>query len=101
MPSSGCRPPHCSARCRRSSLPRALRGFRATVEDWGEYDCAGAIAWLQGRFPGAEIVGIAHSIGALLVGGAANAMQQAQLVLIGGHTAYYGDYDERYRLPMT
>jgi len=83
------------------SRPRALRGFRATVEDWAEYDCAGAIAWLQERFPGAQIVGIAHSIGALLAGGAANATHQAQLVLIGGHTAYYGDYDERYRLPMT
>lgn len=83
------------------SRPRALRGFRATVEDWAEYDCAGAIAWLHRRFPTAEMVGIAHSIGALLVGGARNAGQQAQLVLIGGHTAYCGDYRERYRLPMT
>lgn len=83
------------------SRPRVLRGFRATVEDWAEYDCTGAIAWLQQRFPGASIVGIAHSIGALLVGGARNARQQAQLVLVGGHTAYCGDYRERYRVPMT
>ena len=83
------------------SRPRALRGFRATVEDWAEYDCTGAIAWLEERFPGTPILGIAHSIGALLVGGARNAPHQAQLVLIGGHTAYYGDYNERYRLPMT
>ena len=82
------------------SRPRALRGFRAAVEDWSEYDCAGAIAWLRERFAAADIIGIAHSIGALLVGGAANAMQQSQLVLIGGHTAYYGDYLKRYRLPM-
>jgi predicted alpha/beta hydrolase len=83
------------------SRPRSLRGFRATVEDWAEYDCTGAIAWLQGRFPGAPIVGMAHSIGALLVGGARNAAQQAYLVLIGGHTAYCGDYNQRYRFPMT
>jgi predicted alpha/beta hydrolase len=83
------------------SRPRALRGFSATVEDWAEFDCTAGIAWLQQRFPGAEIVGIAHSIGALLAGGARNAPQQAQLVLIGGHTAYCGDYRERYRLPMT
>ena len=83
------------------SRPKALRGFRATVEDWAEYDCTGAIAWLRERFPPAQIVGIAHSIGALLVGGARNATHQAQLVLIGGHTAYCGDYGERYRLPMT
>jgi predicted alpha/beta hydrolase len=83
------------------SRPRALRGFQATVEDWAEYDCTGAIAWLHRRYPDAAIVGIAHSIGALLVGGARNASLQAQLVLIGGHTAYCGDYRERYRLPMT
>jgi predicted alpha/beta hydrolase len=83
------------------SRPRALRGFRATIEDWAEYDCGGAIAWLRERYPRAEIVGIAHSIGALLVGGAHNSAQQARLVLIGGHTGYYGDYHPRYRLPMT
>jgi predicted alpha/beta hydrolase len=83
------------------SRPRALRGFRATIEDWAEYDCGGAIAWLRERYPRAEIVGIAHSIGALLVGGAHNSAQQARLVLIGGHTGYYGDYHSRYRLPMT
>ena len=83
------------------SRPRGLRGFRATVEDWAEYDCAGAIGWLHERFPAAQIIGIAHSIGALLVGGARNAGQQAQLFFIGGHTAYCGDYRERYRVPMT
>jgi predicted alpha/beta hydrolase len=83
------------------SRPAALRGFQAALEDWAEYDCAGAISWLRERFPGAQIVGIAHSIGALLVGGAHNAAEQARLALIGGHTGYYGDYGERYRLPMT
>jgi predicted alpha/beta hydrolase len=83
------------------SRPRALRGFRAAIEDWAEYDCGGAIAWLRERFPRAEIVGIAHSIGALLVGGAPNAGEQDQLVLVGGHTGYYGDYHPRYRVPMT
>jgi predicted alpha/beta hydrolase len=82
------------------SRPRALRGFRATIEDWAEYDCAAAIAWLRACFPGAEITGIAHSIGALLVGGAHNAGEQARLVFIGAHTGYYGDYRPLYRWPM-
>lgn len=82
------------------SRPPALRGFSATVEDWAEYDCAGAIAWLRERYPQTELVGIAHSIGSLLVGGARNAGEQSKLVLIGAHTGYYGDYRRRYRLPM-
>jgi predicted alpha/beta hydrolase len=83
------------------SRPAALRGFPAAMEDWSQYDCAAAIAWLRDRYPGAQMLGIAHSAGAWLVGGAHNAAEQAQLVLIGGHTGYYGDYRSRYRLPMT
>lgn len=82
------------------SRPPTLRGFRATIEDWAEYDCTGAIAWLRQRFPNAAVLGMAHSIGTLLIGGAANAGVQSALVLIGAHTAYCGDYDARYRLPM-
>lgn len=82
------------------SRPGALRGFAAELEDWSEYDCAAAIAWMRAQFPNAEIVGIAHSAGAWLVGGAGNAAEQARLVLIGGHTGYYGDYRPLYRLPM-
>jgi predicted alpha/beta hydrolase len=83
------------------SRPALLRGFRASIEDWAQYDCAAAIAWLAERFPAAPIVGIAHSIGTLLMGGAANANEQASVVLICAHTAYWGDYRARYRLPMS
>ena len=83
------------------SRPRVLRGFRAAIEDWAEYDCGGAIAWLRERFPQAEMLGVAHSIGALLVGGAPNSGEQDRLILVGGHTGYYGDYHPRYRVAMT
>jgi len=82
------------------SRPDRLRGFQGTLEDWSEYDCAAAIGWMRERFPRAELIGIAHSIGGLLLGGAHNAAEQARLVMIGGHTGYYGDYQWIYRLPM-
>jgi len=83
------------------SRPAALRGFRASFEDWAEYDGGGAIAWLRQRFAGVEMIGIAHSIASLLVGGAPNAGEQARLVMVGAHTGYYGDYGRRYRVLMT
>lgn len=82
------------------SKPRRLRGFRACAEDWSEYDCGGAIRCLRDRFPTAELVGMAHSVGALLLGGAPNAYEISRFVLIGAHTGYYGDYQRRYRFPM-
>jgi predicted alpha/beta hydrolase len=84
-----------------ASRPRSLRGFRAGVEDWAEYDCGGAIAWLRARYPDAEMLAFAHSFGALLVGGAPNSTEQDSLVLVAGHTGYYRDYHPRYRVPMT
>jgi len=83
------------------SRPPTLRGFQATIEDWSEYDCAAAVSWLRDRYPGAQMIGIAHSIGALLFGCAHNAAEHARVVLVGGHTGYCGDYAERYRLVMT
>lgn len=83
-----------------ASRPERLRGFQATMEDWAEHDSGAAIAWLRERFPASELVGIAHSIGALLQGGAPNAAEQALVVMVGAHTGYYGDYRMPYRLPM-
>jgi predicted alpha/beta hydrolase len=82
------------------SRPRELRGFKATIEDWAELDSTAALGWLRERFPGDEILGVSHSIGALMLGGALNAAQQARVVMVGAHTGYYGDYRGRYRLPM-
>jgi predicted alpha/beta hydrolase len=84
-----------------ASRPKALRGFRAAIEDWAECDCAGAIAWLRQNFPGTRILGVAHSIAGLIAGGAPNSTDQARLVMIGAHTGYFRDYERRYRLPMT
>jgi len=82
------------------SRPSALQGFQAVIEDWAEYDCSAAIGWSRERFPRAELIGIAHSVAALLFGGAHNTAEQARMILIGAHTGYYGDYLPRYRLPM-
>ncbi|MEW5864454.1 MAG: alpha/beta fold hydrolase [Pseudomonadota bacterium] len=83
-----------------ASRPPTLQGFRSVIEDWAEYDCSAAIGWLRDRYPGAELIGIAHSVGALLFGGAHNAGEQSRLVLVGAHTGYFGDYHPLYRLPM-
>ena len=82
------------------SRPAVLSGFRADIEDWAEFDCSAAIGCLRERFARAELIGIAHSVGSLLFGGAHNAAEQARLVLVGAHTGYYGDYHPFYRVPM-
>jgi len=77
------------------------RGFDAAFEDWSDQDCAAAIAWLRTSYPRAELTGIAHSIGGLILAGAPGAKQIERFLLVGVHTAYHRDYHVRWRLPMT
>lgn len=83
-----------------TSRPRSLRGFRAAAEDWSELDCAGGIAYLRSRYGNADLVAIAHSIGALITGGAPNVSEISRYLFICPHTGYYRDYLFKYRLPM-
>ena len=82
------------------SKPPSLRHFSATIEDWAEFDCAAAIDWMHSRCAQARLVGIGHSVGSLLFGGAPNSGKLDGLIMIGAHTGFYGDYRRSYRLPM-
>jgi predicted alpha/beta hydrolase len=83
-----------------ASRPATLRGFSARAEDWSEFDCGGAIAYLRCRFPESQLIGMAHSIGSLLTCGAPNVAEISRFVFLCPHTGYYGDYLPKYRLPM-
>ena len=82
------------------SKPGQLRNFSATIEDWSEYDCAAAIEWMGARCAGSTLIGVGHSVGSLLFGGAPTSGRLAKLIMIAAHTGYYGDYRRSYRLPM-
>jgi predicted alpha/beta hydrolase len=74
------------------SRPAAMRGFQASVEEWGSKDCAAALDWLTHRFPGVPRVVIGHSVGGFLTGFARNGHLIDRMVLVGAHTGYWGDY---------
>jgi predicted alpha/beta hydrolase len=79
------------------SKPATLRGFDATVEDWGRLDCSGALAWLEARYPAAERVVVGHSVGGFVTGLSKVGGRIDRLLLVGAHTGYYGDYAPRAR----
>jgi predicted alpha/beta hydrolase len=74
------------------SRPHSLRGFNASVEDWGSKDCAAAISWLQDHFPQAKILVVGHSIGGFVTGFVTNGALIDKMLLIGAHTGYWRDY---------
>jgi predicted alpha/beta hydrolase len=82
------------------SSPRRLRGFKASVEEWGSKDCAGMLDWLQERFPSARRIVVGHSVGGFLTGFAVNGELIDRMLLISAHTGYWGDYAFRARPSM-
>jgi len=79
------------------SRPHSLRGFHASVEEWGSKDCAAALEWLRVRYPGAKRMVIGHSIGGFVTGFVTNGALIDRMLLIGAHTGYWRDYSARAR----
>src|SRR5262249_48225240 len=73
------------------SRPKKLRGFTASVEEWGSKDCAAAVEWLSGKFPEARRIVIGHSIGGFVTGFVANGGAINRMVLVSAHTGYWRD----------
>lgn len=82
------------------SRPSSLRGFNASVEDWGGKDCAAGLSWLAARFTDVPRIVIGHSVGGFVTGFANNGSMIDQMLLVGAHNGYWRDYHEKYRLRM-
>ena len=82
------------------SRPSKLRGFAASVEDWGSKDCAAALDWMNGCFPEARKLIIGHSIGGFVTGFVTNGRKIDRMLLIGAHTGYWRDYAVAWRPGM-
>ena len=82
------------------SRPHSLRGFAASVEEWGSKDCAAALTWLGAQFPTAKRLVIGHSVGGFVTGFVTNGRLIDLMVLVGAHTGYWRDYAARARPGM-
>jgi predicted alpha/beta hydrolase len=82
------------------SRPLSLRGFSASVEDWGSKDCAAGLEWLRARFVGSPRIVIGHSVGGFVAGFAGNGQMIDQMLLVGAHNGYWRDYHHKYRFRM-
>ncbi len=73
------------------SRPASLRGFTASMRDWGVYDIDAAIDVLRAR--GARsITLVGHSAGGQLTGLARHSTAIDRLVLVASQAGYYGNY---------
>jgi predicted alpha/beta hydrolase len=79
------------------SRPRSLRGFQATMREWGSLDLAGVLAAAADRAPGRSIVLVAHSVGGQLLGQAENNTVVERALFVGAQHGYWRHWSVKRR----
>lgn len=79
------------------SRPPSLRGFSATMRDWGVLDLGGVIDWALTN-AGDRVCAVAHSFGGQGLGLAENCTSVDRIVTVGSQSGYLGFWPWRDRL---
>jgi predicted alpha/beta hydrolase len=79
------------------SAPRAMRGFKADIVDWGRLDHAAALDRAAALAPGKPLYAVGHSVGGHLPGFADNARTVAAHAFITVGTGYWRAHDVSYQ----
>ncbi|MBN1207782.1 MAG: alpha/beta fold hydrolase [Myxococcaceae bacterium] len=77
-----------------------LRALKATMEDWGTRDLAGAVDWLVERFPRSPLLAVGHSSGGQLLGLTDRIQHVSALLTVGAQSGYWRHWEgtRRYQL---
>jgi predicted alpha/beta hydrolase len=71
------------------SAPRSLRGFEASMHDWGALDIAAAIDWITRELRPARFAYLGHSAGGQLAGLAPNIGRAERLIFVASQSGYW------------
>jgi predicted alpha/beta hydrolase len=84
------------------SAPPRLRGFRATLTEWGEQDLAGVLAWAAEGTGAVPLFLVGHSAGGQLFGIAPGNERVRAAVTVAAQSGYWGLWPRpsRYRLGL-
>lgn len=84
------------------SRPDRLFRFKASLSDWAEKDIEGVINWITAEHGSQEIMVVAHSMGAQLMGLVAGNNRIRAMLSIAGQSGYWGlwPFPQRYFIAM-
>ena len=74
------------------SRPRRLRGFKASMKDWGELDYQSMLQNILQSHPHSRIIVAGHSVGGQLVGFSPLTSKVDAVVMIGSQTPFWKNY---------
>ncbi|MCA9668247.1 MAG: alpha/beta fold hydrolase [Myxococcales bacterium] len=82
------------------SRPRSLRGYHATMRQWGEHDLDGVLAFVEAELRPRRQFLVGHSAGGQLVGLAPRAAALDGIYLAASSSGYYGLWPGWQRLAL-
>jgi len=82
------------------SRPESLKGFRAQMRDWAEYDMPGVIAWARAQYDSCPLFLIGHSFGGQAAGLLESTSNVRAMVTVSSQSGYWGLHPgvEKYRV---
>lgn len=80
------------------SRPVSLKGFQASISDWGLLDSTGVMDWLADRYPAHPRFIVAHSMGGQLIGLMDNNASADGIIVFSGTMGNWRNYSGSYKL---
>jgi predicted alpha/beta hydrolase len=79
------------------SAPPRLRGFEASMRDWGARDLTGAVQWALAQTPGLPVLFVGHSVAGQVLPMAEGAERLTAILLVGSQTGSLRNWTGRER----
>lgn len=74
------------------SCPKSLRGFKATLNEWGRCDAAGVVNWVTVEQPQARLLVVGHSVGGQILGLMPNYTAVGALFGVAAQSGYWRNW---------
>ncbi len=80
-----------------ASKPDSLRGFNASISDWGRKDARGVLDWIKNEYPEVPTHLFAHSMGGQLLGLMSNWNMLDKVIVVASSSGNYHNFEPSYR----
>ena len=80
------------------SSPGSLRGFRTSICDWAQFDCAAVVARARQLADNLPLYWIGHSLGGQIIGMVPNCSQITKAVTVASGNGYWREVESRQKL---
>jgi predicted alpha/beta hydrolase len=81
-----------------ASKTQSLKGFHATMDDWGSKDYHSVLKYLFMAFPESQFVVVGHSVGGQVIGMSPLSENLDAVVMVGAQTPYWKDFAAKGKL---